>query len=168
MGESFDIWDVVCYAVAIFVIIVVFLVGIKVIEFFRVRQYYKKLVKDFDGPTPHWLLGNIPIIPEGIEGLEVGVELTKKYGSIFTVWFGNRAGLQVSHPDTLRTILNSTEPKDPILYAFVVPWIGDGLLVSQVSNLFAFYTLRIKHIVSKLMFLSFIFFLFYLSGCKVV
>ena len=134
MVQTVDMWDIIWYALVTFIGFGLFLVISKVIGFFRERERYRDLVKDFAGPPPHWLLGNIPILPHGIEGLEVGVQLTKKYGSIYPLWFGNRAGLQCNHPDVLRSILNSSEPKDPLVYAFVVPWIGDGLLVSKVSN----------------------------------
>ena len=34
-------------------------------------------------------------------------------------------------PDTVAMILKSSEPKNPYVYSFLMPWIGDGLLISN-------------------------------------
>ncbi|KAG7283399.1 hypothetical protein CRUP_000925 [Coryphaenoides rupestris] len=42
----------------------------------------------------------------------------------------------VHHPNYIKTILSSTEPKDDLAYRFIQPWIGDGLLVSSGQKWF--------------------------------
>ena len=37
----------------------------------------------------------------------------------------------VDNPDTVAAVLRSSEPKNPYFYALLVPWIGEGLLVSN-------------------------------------
>lgn len=37
----------------------------------------------------------------------------------------------VNTPETVGAILRSSEPKNPYVYSFLVPWIGEGLLISN-------------------------------------
>ncbi|XP_042339105.1 cytochrome P450 4B1-like, partial [Plectropomus leopardus] len=65
------------------------------------------------------------------------VEWGKQCGYAMTLWFGPFVSyLNIQHPDYVKTILASTEPKDDIAYRFLEPWIGEGLLVSNGQKWF--------------------------------
>ncbi|KAI8510140.1 hypothetical protein Bbelb_125680 [Branchiostoma belcheri] len=63
-------------------------------------------------------------------------ELTAEYVYAFPLWFGPIGFLNTCHPEYAKTILATTEPKDEVVYRFIKPWIGDGLLVSHGQKWF--------------------------------
>ncbi|KAI3361209.1 hypothetical protein L3Q82_013408, partial [Scortum barcoo] len=62
----------------------------------------------------------------------------KQYPYAFPVWFGPFVCfLNIHHPDYVKTIMASTEPKDDLAYKFIESWIGrEGLLVSKGQKWF--------------------------------
>ncbi|XP_059195145.1 cytochrome P450 4B1 isoform X2 [Centropristis striata] len=61
----------------------------------------------------------------------------QQYPFAFPMWFGPFVStLTIHHPDYMKTIMTSTEPKDTFAYRFLTAWIGDGLLVSQGQKWF--------------------------------
>ncbi|KAJ4931385.1 hypothetical protein JOQ06_025682 [Pogonophryne albipinna] len=65
------------------------------------------------------------------------VKWGQQYPYAFPVWFGPLVCfLNIHHPDYVKTILASPEPKDNLVYTFVKPWIGDGLFVSEGQKWF--------------------------------
>ncbi|XP_062254783.1 cytochrome P450 4B1-like [Platichthys flesus] len=83
----------------------------------------------FPGPPGHWLFGHLLQLKEDGTGFDKMLEWEKQYPYAFPLWFGPfTCYLSIHHPDYVKTILTSTEPKDDLVYRFVKTWIGDGLL----------------------------------------
>ncbi|XP_067683746.1 ultra-long-chain fatty acid omega-hydroxylase-like [Haliotis asinina] len=87
-------------------------------------------VKDFS-----WRTGNLHLLPRLFEKrMSVEREWMKRYPKYFRVWMGPFNPLiRVYHPDTIRAIIKSTEPKAKGFggpYSALLPWLGEGLLVA--------------------------------------
>ncbi|XP_072048847.1 LOW QUALITY PROTEIN: cytochrome P450 4F2-like [Amphiura filiformis] len=60
------------------------------------------------------------------------IRMTARLKGPFQFWIGPFSGaLAVVDPDSMKTVLSTSEPKDEFLYGAVRPWIGDGLLLSK-------------------------------------
>ncbi|XP_045900327.1 cytochrome P450 4B1 isoform X1 [Micropterus dolomieu] len=91
----------------------------------------------FPGPPGHWLFGHVLEFKQDGEDLDKVVKWGKQYPYAFPLWFGPFVCfLNVHHPDYVKTILASTEPKDDFAYRFIESWIGEGLLVSKGQKWF--------------------------------
>jgi len=91
----------------------------RIITLYRKKNRDLEALKEFPGPPPHWLYGNIKDMRIGEEdNLGNQRDLHEKFGSLLRLVIG--AGCSVT-----------AEPKDPVVYRFITPWIGDGLLVSK-------------------------------------
>ncbi|KAJ0066494.1 hypothetical protein NL108_013977 [Boleophthalmus pectinirostris] len=102
----------------------------------RRRNTFKKM-EPFPGPPPHWLFGNVLELKQDGTSLDTMQEWGKNYPYAFATWFGPFVCLlNIHHPDYVKTILASTEPKDDLAYRFIKEWIGDGLLVSHGEKWF--------------------------------
>ncbi|XP_071373257.1 cytochrome P450 4B1-like [Centroberyx affinis] len=100
------------------------------------RQWLRNL-EPFPGPPGHWLLGNVQEFKQDGTDLDKLVEWGEQYPLAFPLWFGPFVSvLNIHHPDYVKTLLASTEPKDDFGYRFLTPWIGDGLLVSKGQKWF--------------------------------
>ena len=85
---------------------------------------------------PHWFWGHLKSHPGANEqGLLKDVEWTEKQPRFHSWYFGIlRPILVVCHPDTVKQILKTSEPKCTSGgggYKLLIPWIGDGLLLSK-------------------------------------
>ncbi|KAK3599085.1 hypothetical protein CHS0354_024413 [Potamilus streckersoni] len=91
------------------------------------------LINQFPGDEPELFWGNLRQYPGPNEaGLAFQRKQTEKYPKIVRGWLGPFIALiTVHHPDTVKIILRSSEPKGEQVYNFVRPWLGDGLLVSS-------------------------------------
>ncbi|KAL5017474.1 hypothetical protein ScPMuIL_007063 [Solemya velum] len=89
----------------------------------------------FPGNPSHWFWGHVNQYPGPNEaGLKFQRELTGKFPRVARAWLGPFVSfLIVSHPETLKLILKTSEPKSRT-YALVEPWLGDGLLLSRGSK----------------------------------
>ncbi|KAJ8312284.1 hypothetical protein KUTeg_009657 [Tegillarca granosa] len=104
---------------------------------------FREALKKMPGHPPHWLWGNIHELAEGIykykyypgpneEGLTFQRESTGLFPKLIPVWFGPFLPMiLVHHPETVKVILKSSEPKGRRIYNLIKPWIGDGLLLSK-------------------------------------
>ncbi|KAM4722926.1 cytochrome P450 4B1-like [Rhinophrynus dorsalis] len=88
--------------------------------------------RPFPGPKCHWLYGNAH------ELLRIGEDLDRVYAwaQIYPygipMWLGNFfASLVITDPDYAKAVLARQDPKDNMAYKFIIPWIGEGLLVSS-------------------------------------
>lgn len=53
------------------------------------------------------------------------VKFGEQYPYAFPLWFGPFVGLlNIHHPDYVKTILASAEPKADLAYSFLQSWIG--------------------------------------------
>ncbi|XP_067685428.1 cytochrome P450 4F6-like [Haliotis asinina] len=87
-------------------------------------------VKDFS-----WRTGNLHLFPKLFEEcVAVQQEWMQKYPKYYRVWIGPfHPVIRVYHPDTIRAIIKSSEPKSMGFggaYATLLPWLGEGLLVA--------------------------------------
>ncbi|XP_070553367.1 cytochrome P450 4F5-like [Ptychodera flava] len=64
------------------------------------------------------------------EGIQLRQGLTHKHSHYYVQCFPARSALNVVHPDTIKTIASTAEPKNPSAFAVIREWIGDGLLAS--------------------------------------
>ena len=70
--------------------------------------------------------------------LDKFVKFGEQYPYAFPLWFGPFVCiLNIHHPDYVRTILASAEPKDDIAYHFIQSWIGK----THVIPVFAVFVL---------------------------
>ncbi|XP_067846421.1 cytochrome P450 4B1-like [Heptranchias perlo] len=105
---------------------------IKLLKLFRKRWMLIEAMKPFPGPPAHWLYGHALEFSQDGTDLDKAVLWAKKYPYGHQVWFGPfTAFLGVYHPDYAKAILAISEPKDDVAYRFMLPWIGDGLLISS-------------------------------------
>ncbi|CAC5390681.1 CYP4B1 [Mytilus coruscus] len=112
------------------VFIILFIIK-KLYGLYQRRKELQRALKDFPGPTPHWLWGNMKELTGDYQGMLRTVEYAKKYNGAFPVWMGpTDAFLMTVHPSTVKYVLSGTDPKDEFSYALMRPWIGDGLLLS--------------------------------------
>ncbi|XP_070563969.1 cytochrome P450 4F12-like isoform X1 [Ptychodera flava] len=94
------------------------------------RRRLEKALSCFPGEPQHWLLGYHYLDPKTY--LDVMVDWTNKYKYGFPVWDSPfTGGFMCTHPDTVKAITSTTEPKDVWTCAFVKPWLGDGLVISK-------------------------------------
>ncbi|XP_070692277.1 cytochrome P450 4T8 [Pempheris klunzingeri] len=96
------------------------------------RRNVFRNIETFPGPPGHWLFGHVTEFKQDGMDLDKMVKWGQQYPYAFPLWFGPFVCfLNIHHPDYVKTILASTEPKDDVAYRFIEPWIGDGLLVSK-------------------------------------
>uniref|UniRef100_A0A3Q2Y412 aromatase n=1 Tax=Hippocampus comes TaxID=109280 RepID=A0A3Q2Y412_HIPCM len=105
------------------------LVGVvyKVVVLLIQRRDALRNFKAFTGPPGHWFFGHV---------LQM-VKWGEEHPYAFPLWFGPCVCyMNIHHPDYVKSILTSTEPKDDYAYKFIKTWIGDGLLVSHGQKWF--------------------------------
>ncbi|XP_075040092.1 cytochrome P450 4B1-like [Mixophyes fleayi] len=97
----------------------------------------EKALKDFPGPKCHWLYGNALEFLKAGKNMEIFVEWAQTYKYGMSMWLGKFfAALLITHPDYAKAILVRHDPKDDVAYRFIVPWVGDGLLVTSGKRWF--------------------------------
>ncbi|XP_072041243.1 ultra-long-chain fatty acid omega-hydroxylase-like [Amphiura filiformis] len=124
---------------------------VSIAKFMRTVRHHTKAVLQWPGPERHWFWGTMHHMPlldpkvraSGIADTQVDylVELTKRYPfghyDFFTFM---RPQLMCNHPNLIRQILKRSDPK-PIgignaSYNFLLPWLGDGLLLASGKKWF--------------------------------
>uniref|UniRef100_A0A673WZV6 aromatase n=1 Tax=Salmo trutta TaxID=8032 RepID=A0A673WZV6_SALTR len=116
------------HLVAIFSLVYVIL---KISKLIVKRNEWIRALETFPGPPKHWLFGHVREFKQDGNDMYKVVKWGESYPLAFQMWFGPFVSiLNIHHPDYVKTILASTEPKDDLSYRFLIPWIGDGLLVS--------------------------------------
>ncbi|XP_064599936.1 cytochrome P450 4A24-like [Liolophura sinensis] len=95
----------------------------------------RRAAKQFPSIPPHWLYGNFNQAKDCAGFFKLFHQLTQKYNRKFVFWSSSlRPVITVVHPETVKNILKSTEPKTTALgagYKLIEDWIGDGLLLSS-------------------------------------
>ncbi|XP_064612111.1 ultra-long-chain fatty acid omega-hydroxylase-like [Liolophura sinensis] len=95
-----------------------------------------KMLSDIPCFPPHWLWGHILEYPGPNEaGLAWQREHTAKFPYVSLALIGPFI-IQVlpSHPEMVKEILRTSEPKGQMVYHLIEPWVGDGLLLSKGSK----------------------------------
>ncbi|KAM8735542.1 cytochrome P450 4T8 [Acanthopagrus schlegelii] len=91
----------------------------------------------FPSPPSHWLFGHVFEFKQDGTDLDTLLKWAEHYPYAFPLWFGPFVCiLNIHHPDYVKAILATAEPKDDLAYRFLESWIGDGLLVSKGQKWF--------------------------------
>ncbi|NXB03739.1 CP4B1 protein, partial [Cnemophilus loriae] len=118
------------------VLLGVIFVLLKALQFYRERKKLIKALEAFPGPPKHWLHGHNHLI-ESEKILHQIVSWGEEYPYAFPRWFGPvLPSLIVHHPEYAKSILGRTDSKARVPYRFLVPWIGEGLLILEGSKWF--------------------------------
>ncbi|XP_022619945.1 cytochrome P450 4B1 [Seriola dumerili] len=121
----------------LFALLCVFAVVYKLTVLIAKRKATFRSIEAFPGPPGHWLFGHVLQFKQDGKDFEKIVNWGQEYPYAFPLWFGPFVCfLNIHHPDYVKTILTSTEPKDDLAYRFIESWIGDGLLVSKGQKWF--------------------------------
>ncbi|XP_034029938.1 cytochrome P450 4B1-like [Thalassophryne amazonica] len=116
----------------LFALVCVVAVAFKLIALVRQRKEFLRSFAAFPGPAGHWLVGHILEFNQDGKDFDNMMVMAQEYPFAFPLWFGPFACfLNIHHPEYVKTILASTEPKDDYVYGFITSWIGEGLLVSK-------------------------------------
>lgn len=104
------------------------------LKFYNKRQLFNRAL----GPEDfHWFYGNshLFIFKPSHERSKFFKECGIKFTRYFRIWVGFfRPVLILLHPDTVKILFKSSEPKITGFggsYRFLLPWLGEGLLVSS-------------------------------------
>ncbi|WAR15155.1 CP4F6-like protein, partial [Mya arenaria] len=97
----------------------------------------KRVFKDVPGPKDiHWFHGSLHLFPKApAERIRFMLSLGAMFKRYFCLWIGPaRVTLVVNHPDTIKAVMKTSEPKPTGfsgMYRFGIPWLGEGLLISD-------------------------------------
>lgn len=103
--------------------------------FCRLKKFVecKSAALQFPCLPKHWFWGNLEELknPDGF--LSYTRKMMEKRCQTFCCWVSFLyPGISIAHPDAVKTLIRSAEPKPMVApgYVFVHPWLGDGLLLS--------------------------------------
>uniref|UniRef100_A0A182JM22 Uncharacterized protein n=1 Tax=Anopheles atroparvus TaxID=41427 RepID=A0A182JM22_ANOAO len=122
--------------------VVIFLVTVVLwatLQHFRQRQRLQQIAARFGGPKPHWLLGHLPEFPaDDIPGIfERMVQLHEEYGQDLFNWgLLNDHMVIVSSPENVEKVVMAKQTQKSMIYEFIEPWLGRGLLISAGEKWF--------------------------------
>lgn len=104
-------------------------VVLNAMKLYQKKQYLIKVLRCFPGPPTHWLYGHFKMMAPEEEFLSVQT-WTKKYPHCHPMWYGGfLAFLSINHPEYAKAVFSRGDPKSLVVYDFLVPWIGKGLLI---------------------------------------
>ncbi|XP_076756472.1 cytochrome P450 4C1-like [Xylocopa sonorina] len=94
---------------------------------------YGRTINSIPGPPVWPIIGNTYKFQISVENVwKLIREMGKQYYPIYKVWSFTMPYLNINHPDDIETILgNPTFTQKSILYKFLQPWFGTGLLTSS-------------------------------------
>ncbi|CAG5124677.1 unnamed protein product, partial [Candidula unifasciata] len=105
---------------------------VKLFESFKSFSRRRALYRKFPQRPANFIFGHLLEYPGPNErGLAMQREVTQSFPRCFLTWWMQTPMIVVTHPDTVKVILKSSEPKGEIVYNMIRPWIGDGLLTSK-------------------------------------
>ena len=109
-------------------------VVIKCVSSLRHSWTMRAALNEFGKENHHWLMGHLGEHTFFThEGLLKNNDCVTKHPRYYAFYAGPfRTHLVLNHPDTVKEITKTAEPKalSGGGYSFISPWIGDGLLVS--------------------------------------
>ncbi|XP_033747773.1 cytochrome P450 4F22-like isoform X1 [Pecten maximus] len=107
-------------------------VFIKLIQLYIARRKLTEMIERFPGEKANILFGNLLEYPGPNEaGLKFQRDMTALFPRVSRAWLGPFLPLIiVNHPDTVKAIMKTSEPKGKQIYRLIEPWVGDGLLLS--------------------------------------
>ncbi|XP_022341984.2 cytochrome P450 4F6-like [Crassostrea virginica] len=102
------------------------------LDYLSWAPFYQKLPSE---PCPSKLLGHLLTYPgPNDEGLKFQMDRCDKYPKFHLLWVSFRPVLIVHHPETVKVLLKSTEPKPRqigTVYILGLDWLGEGLLIAN-------------------------------------
>ncbi|XP_021372772.1 phylloquinone omega-hydroxylase CYP4F2-like isoform X1 [Mizuhopecten yessoensis] len=109
---------------------------IKLIQLYGSTRKRNAMIERFPGNKSNFLFGNLLEYPGPNEaGLKYQRDMTALYPRVSRGWLGPFIPLIiVNHPETVKAIMKTSEPKGKQIYRLIEPWIGDGLLLSGGSK----------------------------------
>ncbi|XP_058448074.1 cytochrome P450 4d2-like isoform X2 [Malaya genurostris] len=118
---------------------IVFLVIVLLVFSYGLKDALRKRSIKIPGPTKIPFIGSTHIFnnrkPEDVLAFVHG--LKAKYGKLFCVWIGTRLALFCTNTRDSETVLSSPKLiRKSELYKFLVPWLGNGLLLSTDQKWF--------------------------------
>uniref|UniRef100_A0A8C4YLT4 Uncharacterized protein n=1 Tax=Gopherus evgoodei TaxID=1825980 RepID=A0A8C4YLT4_9SAUR len=115
MVPMFHLMAVVCLACVV----------LKAIQLYWRKQKLLKIFKSFPGPPTHWLYGHLQM-----DELDNTASWAEQYPHCHHMWYGGFLGfLSINHPEYAKAVYSRGDPKSLVIYSFLVPWIGQGLLI---------------------------------------
>ncbi|XP_061633838.1 cytochrome P450 4B1 isoform X1 [Phyllopteryx taeniolatus] len=139
MSLSWALWSLPsCWFVQHSLVLLCFVaVVFKLVVLCMQRRNAFRNFEAFTGPPGHWLFGHVMQFKQDGTDMDLVVKWGEQHPYAFTLWFGPFVCyINIHHPDYVKSILTSTEPKDDFIYKFIKTWIGDGLLVSHGQKWF--------------------------------
>ncbi|KAL8624346.1 hypothetical protein ACOMHN_044777 [Nucella lapillus] len=118
-------------AAAVLVVTALLVKGVRWLLWYR---SYFHFFNSLPGETSFsWIWGNLHMFhgksPE--DRMKYTNGLMQKFPQFFRLWLGPfRAVVSLYHPDSVRDLLKTSEPK-PHMYNFALPWLGAGLLLAN-------------------------------------
>ncbi|XP_072033130.1 ultra-long-chain fatty acid omega-hydroxylase-like [Amphiura filiformis] len=115
------------------VVAIVAIIVVKLLLLFHFRLKYKLALKAFtEHPNGATFFGHTEAYTKGFNGVERNFTAVYENGNTaLQVWMGPfYPGVSVYHPDNLKAIFATMEPKEKKGYGFLEPWLGPGLLLS--------------------------------------
>ena len=98
-----------------------------------ILEYHRKcrMVKSIPGWPTHWLLGNIPqFFPTEKQYFKWIDYIAAGRHKVTVMWVGPTIiSISLHHPDAVRQVLKV--PKSDYVYRPLLPWLGEGLLISK-------------------------------------
>ncbi|XP_015606168.1 cytochrome P450 4C1 [Cephus cinctus] len=91
-----------------------------------------KLINKIPGPKAYPILGNLLAFVVPFEELwHVVRGMNEKYYPIYRIWRFSHSVINIRHPDDIEAIIaNSKHIEKSLIYRFLQPWFGTGLLTS--------------------------------------
>nr|XP_034358379.1 cytochrome P450 4A14 isoform X2 [Arvicanthis niloticus] len=111
------------------ILLSLFLVLFKAVQFYLRRQWLLKVLQKFPSTPSHWLWGHHLKVGrrESLQQIRTWVE---KFPSACLHWLsGSNARVLLYDPEYVKVILGRSDPKASGIYQFLAPWIGYGLLL---------------------------------------
>nr|XP_042702017.1 cytochrome P450 4B1-like [Chrysemys picta bellii] len=119
VSQMFQLMAMVCLACVV----------LKAIQLYWRRQKLLKIFKSFPGPPTHWLYGHLQKLQQEDE-LDNRASWAEQYPRCHPMWLGSFLGfLCINHPEYAKAVFSRGDPKSLVTYSFLVPWIGQGLLI---------------------------------------
>ncbi|XP_053692189.1 cytochrome P450 4C1-like [Sabethes cyaneus] len=103
------------------------------------RKQMKRMANYFPGPKPNPILGNVlEFYDKDIPGIfEAIIDIHKRHGPDIILWtLGNVSVINVCSAKNVEKVVMAKQIQKSMLYSFVEPWLGDGLLISSGEKWF--------------------------------
>ncbi|CAO1381140.1 unnamed protein product [Diamesa hyperborea] len=122
-----------------FICLILLVITIFLCDHLMKNTRHHLLSRDFNGPFRLPIIGNIYLYfnkkPEDI--FDFTTQMSNKYGSCFRVWAGKRLAFVCSDPRYFEVVYNSNKNiSKNNMYDFLIPWLGEGLLLSTGKKWF--------------------------------